>query len=514
MGAAARLRLSLRSIQIIQLDSVARAVARGGTLGKCERSLSAHWCLVSDSLLVFYRNKNLFSVGAAARLRLSLRSIQIIQLDSVARAVARGGTLGKCERSLSAHWCLVCDSLLVFYRNKNLFSAGAAARLRLSLRSILMIQLDSVARAVARGGTLGKCERSLSAHWCLVCDSLLVFYRNKTLFSAGAAARLRLSLRSIQIIQLDSVARAVARGGTLGTCERSLSAHWCLVCDSLLVFYRNKTLFSAGAAARLRLSLRSIQMIQLDSVARAVARGGTLGKCERSLSAHWCLVCDSLLVFYRNKNLFSAGAAARLRLSLRSILIIQLDSVARAVARGGTLGKCERSLSAHWCLVCDSLLVFYRNKTLFSAGAAARLRLSLRSIQIIQLDSVARAVARGGTLGKCERSLSAHWCLVCDSLLVFYRNKNLFSAGAAARLRLSLRSILIIQLDSVARAVARGGTLGKCERSLSAHWCLVCDSLLVFPLRGGVHSENVNDLSPRTGVWSVTLCWCFIETKL
>ena len=65
---------------------------------------------------------------------------------------------------------------------------------------------------------------------------------------------------------------------------------------------------------------------------------------------------------------------------------------------GGTLGKCERSLSAHWCLVCDSLLVFYRNKTLFSVGAAARLRLSLRSIQIIQLDSVARAVARGGTL--------------------------------------------------------------------------------------------------------------------
>jgi hypothetical protein len=46
-------------------------------------------------------------------------------------------------------------------------------------------------------------------------------------------------------------------------------------CDSL-VFYRNKHLFSAGAAARLRLSPRSIQMIQLNSVARAVARGGRL----------------------------------------------------------------------------------------------------------------------------------------------------------------------------------------------------------------------------------------------
>ena len=34
-------------------------------------------------------------------------------------------------------------------------------------------------------------------------------------------------------------------------------------CDSL-VFCRNKNLFSAGAAARLRLSPRSIQMIQLD----------------------------------------------------------------------------------------------------------------------------------------------------------------------------------------------------------------------------------------------------------
>jgi hypothetical protein len=55
-------------------------------------------------------------------------------------------------------------------------------------------------------------------------------------------------------------------------CERSLSAHWsALICDSLL-FYRNKDLFSAGAADRLRLSPRSIQMIRLDSVARAVAR--------------------------------------------------------------------------------------------------------------------------------------------------------------------------------------------------------------------------------------------------
>ena len=45
---------------------------------------------------------------------------------------------------------------------------------------------------------------------------------------------------------------------------------------TLWVFYRNKNLFSAGAAARLRLSLRSIQMIRLNSVARAVAPGGRL----------------------------------------------------------------------------------------------------------------------------------------------------------------------------------------------------------------------------------------------
>ena len=57
-------------------------------------SLSAHTGLsrTRDSL-VFYRNKNLFSAGAPARLRLTLRSIQMIQLNSVARAVAQGGRL-------------------------------------------------------------------------------------------------------------------------------------------------------------------------------------------------------------------------------------------------------------------------------------------------------------------------------------------------------------------------------------------------------------------------------------